>query len=140
VNRLNRLLSRALSDRAVLGVQNPVVLGPHSQPQPDIAVLRPRRDAYASRHPEPPDILLLIEVADSSLERDREEKVPAYATALVAEAWLVNLPGDTLEVYREPRGGRYHDVRRAGRGEAVRPLAFPDLLLQVDDILGPASS
>lgn len=139
VKRLNRLLSRALGDQAILGVQDPVGLAPHSEPQPDISVLKPRGDGYSSRNPEPVDILLLIEVADASVATDRLRKVPLYARARISETWLVNLPAGGVEIYRAPRDGRYRDLRTARRGETVSPRAFPGLLLQVDDILGPAN-
>jgi len=75
-------------------------------------------------------------VADTSVASDRERKVPLYARAGIPEAWLVNLPADALEIYREPRAGTYTDVRTARRGDTVSPLAFPNLVLRVDDILG----
>jgi Uma2 family endonuclease len=105
-------------------------------PQPDVCLVLPRPDFYQNAHPEARDVLLAVEVADTSLDRDRGRKLPAYAAAGIPEAWLVNLPGDVVEVYREPREGRYTDARTAGRGETIAPLAFPDLALRVDEILG----
>ena len=136
VNRLTRLLSATLGDRATLSVQNPVVLGLHSEPQPDIAVLRPRADGYARRHPEAADALLLVEVAGSSLERDRDDKIPSYAEARVPEVWLVNLPADAIEVYRGPVGGRYTDTNTVSRDATIRPLQLPGVELKADEILG----
>ncbi|OGU03181.1 MAG: hypothetical protein A2085_00335 [Gemmatimonadetes bacterium GWC2_71_10] len=78
----------------------------------------------------------LIGVADTSLEYDRGTKVPLYARSGIAEVWLVNVTGDVVEIFREPRGGRYSDVRTARRGETLTPLALPQVGLGVDDILG----
>ncbi len=136
VKRLNALFSRHIGDRAVIGVQDPVRLGDYSEPQPDLVLLRPRSDYYAGGHPGPEDILLLVEVAESSAEYDRQVKLPLYARHGVREAWLVDLAGEAVEVYREPAPAGYRDVRRAGRGETVSPGALPDLALAVDDILG----
>jgi len=135
VNRLTRLLSQALGDRATLAVQNPVVLGLHWEPQPDVAVLKPRVDGYARQHPQPADVLLVIEVAESSLERDRDEKIPAYARAGVAEAWLVNLGARVIVLYQDPGPEGYRRVRTAVRGETVTPLELPGVTLRVDEIL-----
>ena len=134
VNRVNRLFTVPLADRAVVAVQNPVHLNDFSEPQPDIAVLRLREDFYRS-HPTPDDVLLLIEVADTSLERDRRGKIPLYARCGLPEAWLVNLIENVLEVHRAPSRDGYRDVRHLRRGDRVSPLAFPDLVIPVDAIL-----
>jgi Uma2 family endonuclease len=137
VTRLNQAFAAlAARGRATVGVQNPAVLGRHEEPQPDIAVLHYRRDGYGEAHPGPGDVFLLVEVADSSLGYDRGTKLPLYARSGVPEVWLVNLPGDVVEVFRQPREGRYRDERTARRGETIAPLAFPDLELRCDDILG----
>jgi Uma2 family endonuclease len=137
VKRLTSLFARlATAARATLSVQDPLVLGRHDEPQPDLALLRYRHDGYATGHPGPPDVLLVIEVADSTVARDRGEKLPLYAAAGIPEMWLVNLPGDHVEVHRQPSGESYADVRTARRGETVTPLAFPDLSLSVEEILG----
>jgi Uma2 family endonuclease len=139
VTRLIRLLAPLVtSGQATLRIQDPIVLATHQAPQPDVALLRYRADGYQTRNPGPADAFLVIEVGDSSAETDRERKIPLYAGAGIAEAWLVNLPGDSLELYQEPQDGRYHDLRTARRGETVSPLALPGLALSVDDILGPA--
>jgi Uma2 family endonuclease len=135
VNRLTELFAPVAGSRATLSVQNPVILTEHEEPQPDVMLLRYRVDGYATRHPGPADVLLLVEVADRSLTRDREEKLPSYATTGIAEMWLVNLPGGGIEVCREPHDGRYTAVRTVRRGDTITPLAFPDLALRVDAIL-----
>ncbi|MGH7699082.1 MAG: Uma2 family endonuclease [Gemmatimonadales bacterium] len=118
-----------------LDVQNPVVLGEHDAPQPDLALLRPRADAYPD-HPRAPDTLLVIEVAETTITYDRDVKLPLYARAGIPEAWLVNLPAERIEVHREPRAGTYTRVRSLSRGDALTPVALPDVTLAVTDILG----
>ena len=134
VNRLTHLFRPVTG--AVLSVQNPVHLSDFSEPQPDVALLRPRNDFYAQSHATPGEILLLVEVADASLEADRRKKIPLYARHGVAEAWLVDLIRSVLEVYREATPQGYLDVRQLRHGDRITPLAFPDLSLDVAAILG----
>ncbi|HEU4329179.1 MAG TPA: Uma2 family endonuclease [Roseiflexaceae bacterium] len=120
VNRLNRLLAQQLGAPAIVSVQNPIQLDDHSEPQPDLAVLRSRADFYAQALPRPTDVLLLIEVADSTAAYDRNEKVPRYAAAGIPEVWLVDIAGLTLEQYTQPRNGRYYTQRVLERGESAQ--------------------
>lgn len=136
VNDLNRLLVQGVGERAVVAVQNPVRLSRRSEPQPDVAVLRPREDRYRRAHPAPGDVLLLVEVADTTVGFDRRYKIPLYAIGGIAEVWLVDLPAATVEVHREPEGRRYADRRLAKSGEQVAPHALPDVLLSVADLVG----
>ena len=136
VDRLTHLFSASVRGQAIVRVQNPVRLSERSEPQPDLALLRFRPDFYASSHPGPQDVLLVIEVAETSLELDREIKLPLYARSGIAEAWLVDLAGQQLEVCLRPTPRGYEEVRRVGRGARVRSQAFPDLDLGVDEILG----
>jgi len=138
VRRLNNLFSRQVGDRAVVAVQDPVRLGEYSEPQPDITLLRPRADFYAGSHPGPGDIFLVVEVAETSAEYDRQVKVPLYARSGIREVWVVDLAVGAVEVYREPTPDGYRQARRLGRGETLSPEALPDINLAVDDILGPA--
>src|SRR5438128_2006761 len=135
---LNALFAPLAGRQATVSVQNPVVLGEHEEPQPDFTVLRYRADGYGERHPGTPDVLLVIEVADTSVEADRRTKIPLYARTGIPEAWLVNLPADTIECYREPGAGAggYASLRTAKRGETLTPLQVPGIKLRVDDILG----
>ena len=135
VRRLNRLLTRNLADLAVIDVQNPVVLGARDQPQPDVTVLRPRADGYR-QHPRAADVVLIIEVADTSLAYDRDVKIPLYARAGIAEVWLVDLDGARIEVYRTPSGDGYRDTRVLARGGALSPAAFPGVSVPVAEVLG----
>jgi Uma2 family endonuclease len=107
-----------------------------SRPQPDLALLRPRADYDASGSPGSGDIHLLKEVMDTSVEYDRRRKTPLYARAGVPEVWLVDIPAGILDVHRGPGERGHADVRTARRGERVSPLAFPDVELRVEDILG----
>jgi Uma2 family endonuclease len=136
VSRLNSLLSRQVGGTALVNVQNPVRLSDFSELQPDVALLIPRDDFYSNDHPRPNDVLLIIEVSDTSLEYDRDVKVPLYATALIEEVWLVNLIKDMVEIYRDPRSGIYREVHYATRGETVNPQTNPNLVINVDAILG----
>ena len=133
---LNTFLGRALGDRAVISVQNPVELDAHSEPQPDVSVLKPRDDFYRSGHPKPGDTLLVIEVMDTSHEVDRGKKLRLYSEKSVSEVWLVDLTGEAIEVYRSPKGKRYAEERRLVRGDRISPATFADVEFAVEDILG----
>ncbi len=136
VNRLNMRLSQWTEGRFVVSVQNPIRLDDDSEPQPDIAILKPRDDGYADAHPYPNDILLVIEVADTSLGYDREEKVPLYASAGIPEMWLVNLSEAVIEVYSNPVDGVYSPVRQVARGGVLDAASLPGLSIRAADILG----
>jgi Uma2 family endonuclease len=142
VKRATHLFYRTIGDRAVVSVQDPVRLHSRSEPEPDLALLRPRADFYAEAHPTPKDVLLVVEVADTSEAYDRRVKFPRYAQAGIPEAWLLILSGSldsravALEVHREPSPQGYGRVQRFGRGECLAPVAFPDVVLAVTDLLG----
>jgi Uma2 family endonuclease len=105
-----------------------------SEPEPDVVVLRPRADDYATATPGPPDVLLSIEVADTSLNEDRAVKVPLYAENGIAECWIANLLDRVVEVYRRPGNGRYADVRRVGPGTVLDITLLPGVALPVADL------
>ena len=136
VDALCALLSEQLGKTAIVRVQGPIHIDEYSQPQPDIVLLKPRRDFYRRSHPTPGDILLVIEVADTSVEYDREIKLPLYARAGIQEAWLVLLSKDVVEVHSSPRIGRYQKVQRLKRAKKVQSQMMPGLALSVDSILG----
>src|SRR5437764_582462 len=127
--RLNHYLTQLAKGRWVVSVQSPVYLDESSEPEPDIMWLRPKSDFYSARHPRPRDVLLLIEVADSSLDYDREEKLPAYTRAAISGVWIVNLKDGAIEVHREPEGAAYNSTALLRPGDKARPLAFPDVVL-----------
>lgn len=137
VKRLLQFFAQLLVGRITLSVQDPVVLGDYSEPQPDIALLRFREDFYKGRHPAPGDVLLAIEVADTTVERDRGVKLPLYASSGIRECLLVNLPDEVVELHRRPSKSGYKSVRRLRRGDKFTLLAFPDVTISVTDILGP---
>jgi len=135
VKRLNRLFTRRLGNRALVSVQDPIHLSDLSEPQPDLALLRPRDDDYAASHPQPAAVLLVVEVAETSTSYDRDVKMPMYARAGIAEAWLVSLADGWIEVYREPSPLGYKSIRRTTPGEAIAPLALSDMPIEVDEII-----
>lgn len=135
VNRLTRHLNNLLGNRAIVAVQNPILLNDFSEPQPDVSILKPRDDFYAQGLPTPVDVLLVIETADTSLAHDRDIKLPAYARSAIPEVWIVDLPAQAVEVHADPINGVYRDVRSYRRGDAMMPVHFSDLAIVVDDIL-----
>ncbi|MFO0876104.1 MAG: Uma2 family endonuclease, partial [Gemmataceae bacterium] len=134
VNRLTRLFTRALDDRAIVSIQNPVRLA-DSEPEPDVALLKPREDFYATGLPTGADVLLVVEVADTSLEYDRQEKGPLYAEAGIPEFWLVNLVEGRLEVHRQPQAGVYQESFTFERGQEVELIALPGVRLAVSAMI-----
>ncbi len=136
VARLNHVLLGRLHGRIVLWPQNPLVILPDSEPEPDIILLAWRDDFYRQALPGPADVALLIEVADTSLRYDRRLKGPLYAQAGVRDYWIVDLDGDAVEVYRDPSTAGFQRTERLLRGATLAPLAFPDVTLAVADILG----
>jgi Uma2 family endonuclease len=136
VKQLNRLFGSVAADRYLVSIQDPIRFA-DSEPEPDCALVKYREDCYRRGKPRTADVLLIVEVADSSLDYDRDVKRPMYATAGIADFWIVNLIDDCVEVYRQPQpGGAHAEQRVAKRGESVTLLALPELVLQIDDILG----
>jgi Uma2 family endonuclease len=135
VKRLTELLVIALTGRAIVGVQDPVWLSDLSEPKPDVAVLRPREDFYTSGHPRPADVLLLIEVADTTAAFDRNVKRPLYAAAGIPEVWVVDLAAKVVDVALDPAPDGYRDVRPVRRDGVISPGAFPDVRISVAELL-----
>jgi len=131
VNHLVKLLGQAVGNHAVLLVQNPVVLGDHSSPQPDLALALPQADFYASRHPQSGDLMLVIEVADSSLRFDHDDKVPLYARHRIPEVWLVDLRAKRLVRYRNPERGVYASVDEPDLGSPLDVATLPEARLDL---------
>jgi Uma2 family endonuclease len=136
VKRLNALMSRQIADKAIISVQDPIQLTDYTEPQPDIAVLRPREDFYAQALPMPTDVLLVVEVAETSLAYDREEKIPRYAQALIPEVWLIDVGRETLTQYTHPDGTRYHGEQTLSRGQHLVSPTVTVLQLAVEHIFG----
>jgi Uma2 family endonuclease len=135
VDRFTRVLILRLVDRAIVRVQGSVRLDLYDEPEPDVALLRAKADFYKSGHPEPADILLLIEVADSSLAYDLEVKAPLYASRGVVEYWLVDLNDEVIGSYSDPSGGTYQTVTHHRRGESLAPRLLRDCILQIAELL-----
>ena len=134
VDRLNRIFVSACGDRAIVRVQNPVRLSTDSEPEPDLAILRPRADDYARAHPGPADVLLVIEVADSSLEYDRGRKAQAYARSGIPELWIVDLASEVVFVCRDP-GARFYRVEETRRrGQRLEVAGLSGVALAVDQM------
>ena len=138
VNRLTRRLVMRLADRAYVSVQNPLRLDGHSEPLPDLVVARGGEDDYADRHPEAGDVLLVIEVADSSLRYDRAEKMPRYARSGIPEAWLVDVTDRAVTVYTAPGAGGYASGQVFRQGAEIESTAVAGLHVTVDEIIGRA--
>ena len=134
VIELTRLLVPLVGDAARVSPQNPVRMGRHLEPQPDLAVLRARD--YRNSLPGPEDVLLVIEVSDTTLTYERETKLPLYARSGVREAWIMDLQNNAMERHTEPSENGYRLVRRASKGESLSSEALPGVVLRFDDILG----
>ena len=135
VDRLTVLVAARLPETAHLRVQGPIRLGRHTEPQPDLSVAR-RKQAYTNRHPDADDLLLVIEVSDSSLQYDRGEKVPRYGKAGVPETWLVDVSARTVTAYTGPGPEGYARERVLRCGERITASAVAELDFAVDDIFG----
>jgi Uma2 family endonuclease len=132
---LNQFFSAASQGRWIVAVQDPAQLDDHSEPQPDLMLLKPSADFYRKGHPQPEDVFLLVEISDTSLEKDQEVKLPAYARAGIAEVWIVNLNDQTIEVCRQPHFAGYSSKVILNAGDKARPQAFPDVSLDVAELL-----
>ena len=135
VDGQGEMFTLRLQGRANVRVQGPVRLDDDNEPEPDVMLLRRRDDYYATGHPGPNDVLLLIEVADSTLEFDRNEKLPLYARAGIPEVWIANLQDRRVESYTDPAEDGYATVRYFEVGSSVAPLSFPDIALEVARIV-----
>jgi Uma2 family endonuclease len=134
-NRLARLFSRALRDEAALvNVQSPLRLDAYNEPEPDLMILRPRAGGYRASHPNAADVLLLVEVSETSLAYDRTIKLPLYAKFGVPEVWIVDLAGGAVEVYREPKDGAYASRERLAKG-FLTPVLTPAAAVDVARLL-----
>jgi Uma2 family endonuclease len=136
VDYLNEVFVRAVEGRASVRVQNPVRLSEYSEPQPDLALLRRRDDFYREHHPRADDVLLIIEVAASSLRFDRRKKTPLYARHEIPEMWLVDLGGRRLVRYRSPLQGAYTLVDEPDLGAALEVSALEGVAVDLHRLFG----
>jgi len=135
VNRLTRLFILALNDIASVRIQSPLQLGDLSEPEPDLLLVHPDPHDYTNRHPTASDVLLVIEVSDSTLRFDREQKRRLYANHNIPEYWIVNLIDNCLEVYRHPLNGDYSDRSVLGKTDKLTLAALPAIQVEVGSIL-----
>jgi Uma2 family endonuclease len=135
VNHATRALVRAAGDDAIVQAQSSVRLDPYAEPEPDLVLLRPRTDFYASRLPGPDDILLIIEIADSSIEYDRDVKTRVYAAAGITEYWLADLNANVVWRYSSPERGSYRSIEPCHRGQTIAPRLLPSCAIAVDVLL-----
>lgn len=139
VDWLNMHFAPLLKGRAIVRIQGSMRLTSASEPEPDLLVLRPRADFYRGALPKPGDVLLLIEVSESSVARDRDFKLPRYAQAAIAEVWLVQTQERVVTVCREPGPRGYARVERFGADAVISPAAFPDAGVPLRELFaGPA--
>lgn len=136
VKRSSTFLRRELGDAVIVSVQDPIHLNDFSEPQPDLALLKPRGDFYSNSHPGPEDVLVVIEVADTSVAYDRNVKLPLYARAGIPEAWLMVLRKEVIEVHSQPKNGKYQKVQRLKRGKTLTSPTIPTFSCKVEDLLG----
>jgi len=136
VRRINTLLGQLSLGQHIVSVQDPVELSDASEPQPDVAILKYRTDFYGSSHPQSHEIMLLIEVSDSSLEYDKENKLPRYAASFIPEVWIVDVEHQQVEQYSDPANGSYRTKRTWLHGDTVTSIYLPVITAHVNDILG----
>ena len=136
VNKLNSIFYQMAGDNIIVSNQNPVVLNDFSEPQPDLALLRYREDFYSKSHPRANDVLLIVEVADTTLQYDREIKLPLYASAGIPEVWLVDVEGKTVEIYSHPEEGRYALRENPDDLKSVKATALQGMSFDLSEMFG----
>jgi Uma2 family endonuclease len=134
VDSIARALQRSPGNSLLVRVQNPVLLGDHSEPQPDIAVVKDKN--YSEAHPGAEDVLLIVEVSDTTLAYDRDVKLSLYARHGIPEVWLLDVNAGELTIYREPAEGQYRLIRKPTRAEAVSPVLVPGVAIALAEALG----
>ena len=136
VARVSVWFVRRVDDRAIVFTQGSFRLSGFSEPEPDVLLARYRDDFYRTAHPRPEDVLLVIEVSDTTLRYDRDDKLPRYAAAGIPEAWIADVKRNRLTVYRDPSPDGYRQVITLTRRATISPPAFPDLELRWEDVFG----
>ncbi len=134
--RLIRLFTSRVQDRAIVASQDPLTLPEHSEPEPDLMLLRPRADFYEHAHPVPADTLLVVEIADSTLRYDRTVKVPLYASHGVPETWVLDLQARRIEIYRDPGPAGYRQILLPDPEQTIAPVLLPELCIRVAELWG----
>ena len=134
VNRLTKLLTLLVADKAIVSVQNPLQLGNISEPEPDLMLLKPEDSFYSTRHPQASDVLLLIEVSDTTLAFDRSKKMTLYAQHQISEYWILNLTDKTLEVYRQPENSKYTQKQILMGNDKIQLLLLPQITIYLSSL------
>ena len=135
VKRLNQLFVAAVGDRAIVAVQDPVRLSQRSEPQPDLMLLAPRADFYEHAHPTAADVLLLVEVSDTTARYDRGIKLQLYARHGVSEVWIVDLDNRVLRTFRGPKDDTYTEVMETAHPSLLAPQALPGVSIDASKLL-----
>lgn len=130
VNKINQVLSDLIGQNHIVSIQNPIFIDDYSEPEPDFALLKSREDFYAGQLPGPSDVLLIVEVADTTLAKDRQVKIPLYAEAQIPEYWIVNLHDEVLERYTEPKGSEYVLRRLYRKGDILESALLGSISLE----------
>lgn len=136
VHRANTFFTEAFGRTAIVSNQSPLRLSKYTEPVPDVMVLKPVPDFYASRECRPEDVLFLVEISDTTLRYDRNIKLPRYAAASVAEVWIEDLKNDLLLVHRDPAENAFKTSLVLHRSDSISPFVFPKVTFKVDDLLG----
>jgi Uma2 family endonuclease len=134
VIRIDRLFSRCVGDQAIVSIQNPIALPPNSELQPDLTILRPRADFYEGSLPTPDDVLLVVEVSDTTLAYDRDAKLPVYARNGIAEAWLIDRQRQAVSIFLDPTDTGYQRVLAPAKDASVTLSLLPNILIPLADI------
>ena len=127
VDHLSQLLHRAIIDRGIVRTQGSIILDEYNEPEPDIAILKPKSDFYIKELPKPKDIFLVIEVADVSLKEDRDRKIPLYAKHNIPEVWLIDITKKNVEIFREPLPSRYQKIEHPENPGIIKPSLLPNV-------------
>lgn len=135
-DRATAFFTEALGRRAIVSIQNPVVIDIYNEPKPDVLVFKYREDFYAAEDRTAKDVLLVVEISDTTLTTDRRRKLPHYAASGIPEFWIEDLKHQLLYVYRDPAGNDYKTCITLRREDSISPIAFPDLVFKVSDLLG----
>ena len=134
VNRFARLLSRSVGEQAIISIQNPIALPPHNEPQPDIALLKPRADDYETKLPGAEDVLLIIEIAETTLTYDRDAKIPIYARQSIVEVWLLDVQTRSLSMFLDPGPKGYQRLLTPERSDTIAPSLLPSVTIRLSDL------
>ena len=135
VNKLNRVFTSKLGESVIVCIQNPMFANETSEPKPDVVICKPLPELFGPFEPDPGDVLLLVEISDTSVRYDTRIKAPLYAQGGIPEYWLLNIPGEVVEVRTHPEGGEYRRVEAYRRGQIITPQMLPGVTFTVEELL-----